>query len=80
MGRLYGKLGKGEDEKKAYDRVLKDYSDQKEAVSVARTRLGGDVRSASKPIVLSKIWTGNTPGADHTVMAFTGWPLPGDGV
>jgi Tol biopolymer transport system component len=47
MGRLYGKIGKAEDQKKAYDRVLKDYSDQKEAVSVARTRLGGDVRSTS---------------------------------
>jgi len=47
IGRLYGKHGKTEDEKKAYDRLLKDYSDRKDEVAVAQTRLGGDVRSSS---------------------------------
>jgi Tol biopolymer transport system component len=70
MGRLYGKHDKTEDEKKTYDRLLKDYSDQKDAVAVAQTRLGGDVRSTSNANETARqtteeifIGKNSTPGA-----------------
>ena len=40
MGQCYEKLGDAES-RKAYERVLREYADQKEAVVVARARLGG---------------------------------------
>src|SRR5579864_2433908 len=40
MGQCYEKLGDAES-RKAYERVLQEYADQKEAAAVARARLGG---------------------------------------
>src|SRR6266849_2243102 len=39
MGQCYEKLGNAES-RKAYERVVKDYSDQREAAALARARLG----------------------------------------
>jgi hypothetical protein len=39
MGQCYEKLGDAES-RKAYERVLREYGDQKEAAMVARARLG----------------------------------------
>src|SRR5438270_10875528 len=39
MGQCYEKLGDAES-RKAYERVLREYADQKEAVTLARARLG----------------------------------------
>lgn len=40
MGQCYEKLGDSES-RKAYERVVREYADQKEAAAMARTRLGG---------------------------------------
>src|SRR2546426_12502847 len=47
MGQCYEKLGNTES-RKAYGRVLREYADQKEAVTIARSRLGqeGGLRSS----------------------------------
>src|SRR6266567_9557027 len=42
MGQCYEKLGDSES-RKIYDRVIREYADQREAVAVARARLGRSV-------------------------------------
>lgn len=60
MGQCYEKLGDLEagEARKAYERVLRDYADQKEAVSVARARLGRS-ESAQRAGAMSsrQVWT-----------------------
>jgi hypothetical protein len=56
MGQCYEKLGDAES-RKAYERVVREYADQKEAVALARTRLGG-VTGQSSGIVTRQVWTG----------------------
>ena len=62
MAECYRKQGDAES-RKIYERVLRDYPDQKEAVSVARARLGRD-ESAQRAGAMSsrQVWT-TPPGA-----------------
>ena len=57
MAECYRKQGDAES-RKIYERVLRDYPDQKEAVSVARARLGRD-ESAQRVGAMSsrQVWT-----------------------
>ena len=57
MGQCYEKLGDAES-RKIYERVVRDYADQKEAVAAARARLGGDSSTKNAGIVMRQVWTG----------------------
>jgi Tol biopolymer transport system component len=60
MGRCYEKLGNTE-ARKAYERLLRDYGDQNEAVVQARARLAalsGNGASRSSEIVVRRVWAG----------------------
>lgn len=57
MGQCYEKLGDAES-RKIYERVMRDYADQKEAVAAARARLGGDSTTKNAGIVMRQVWTG----------------------
>jgi Tol biopolymer transport system component len=83
MGECYEKLGKDE-ARKAYERVLRDYPDQKEAVSEARARLGR-YESAQQAGTISsrKVWTPppsstiyGTVSHDGRYLPYTLWAVP----
>ncbi len=60
MGLCYEKLGNTE-ARKAYERLLRDYGDQNEAVIQARARLAvlsGNVGSRSSEMVTRRVWAG----------------------
>ena len=87
MGQCYEKLGDLEagEARKAYERVLRDYPDQKEAVSVARVRLGSR-ESVQRAGTMSsrQVWTrpssatiyGNV-SHDGRYLPYTDWAVPG---
>jgi Tol biopolymer transport system component len=56
MGQCYEKLGDAES-RKAYERVLREYADQKEAVAAARARLGS-AKTAATGKSDRPVWTG----------------------
>src|SRR5215475_4489233 len=59
MGRCYEKLGNTE-ARKVYERLLRDYGDQNDAASQARTRLAalaGNVASGSSGMLTRRVWT-----------------------
>src|SRR6266576_5473863 len=56
MGQCYEELGDGES-RKVYERVVREFADQKEAVMIARTRLGGHQKPESR-VSTRQIWTG----------------------
>jgi Tol biopolymer transport system component len=58
MAECYQKMGAGE-ARNIYEQVVRDYSDQKEAVAIARTRLPGNQKPESEShVVTRQIWTG----------------------
>lgn len=67
LGECYEKRGSTE-ARKQYDRVIRDYADQKDAVAMARARIGA-TGTHETGTVLRKIWAG-----DNT--DFTGTPSP----
>jgi Tol biopolymer transport system component len=63
MAECYQKLGDAQ-AKQIFDRVVREYGDQREAAAIARTRLDGGFRaSATTAQSIRQIWTG--PGADQ---------------
>ena len=77
MAECYQKLGDSES-RKVYERLVKDYADQKEAVAIARAKLGGG--STQNPGVSSRqMWTGpkvdayGTVSPDGRFLSFTDW-------
>ncbi len=56
MAECYTKLG-DDKARKIYERVVREYSDQREAVAVARARLGGSESAATGSSVRA-VWTG----------------------
>ena len=85
MAECYRKQGDAES-RKIYERVLRDYPDQKEAVSVARARLGRD-ESAQRAGAMSsrQVWAlppgvvidGGTASHDGRHLPYTYWAVPG---
>ncbi len=81
VGLCYEKLGKDE-ARKAYERVLRDYADQSEAASEARTRLARlrwNARLQGAGIVARQVWEGDTlsvgrPSPDGRYVAWVNWP------
>ena len=57
MGQCYEKLGDAES-RKIYERVVREYADQKESVATARAKLGGDSTAKNAGIVMRQVWTG----------------------
>ena len=69
MGLCYEKLGNTE-ARKAYERLLRDYGDQNEAVVQARARLAvlsGNVGSRSSEMVTRRVWAGPDVDAQGSV-------------
>ena len=78
LAACYEKLGNKES-RKTYERVVRDYTDQKEAVAMARARLGHDAKTTETGIVTRQVWTGpkvDISGAvspDGRLITFTDW-------
>jgi len=82
MGECYEKLGDTE-ARKAYERVVRDYGDQKDLAEAARTRLSALERAGglSRPagITLRKVWAigygglQGSPSPDGRYHSFTDW-------
>jgi Tol biopolymer transport system component len=60
-GQCYQKLGNLES-RKLFERVVKDYGDQKESVALARAGLRSDPAAPRTGVVVRQVWTG--PGVD----------------
>ena len=81
MAGCYERLGKTE-ARRIYERIARDYPDQKDAVAVARAHLsasGGAAEPAASTAVSRRLWGGssNDVGAGSTdgrVVVFTEWP------
>lgn len=81
LGQAYEKLGNA-DAKSSYQRVIRDYAEQSEQVSVARARLGalsaGAVAATNGPAV-RRLWSGpevdpfGGPTRDGRLLTFTDW-------
>src|SRR5690242_19247218 len=56
MAECYQKMGDAES-RKIFERVVREYGDQKEAVTLARVRLGGTA-AQNTGIVTRQVWTG----------------------
>ncbi|MCX6559385.1 MAG: hypothetical protein NTZ26_02615 [Candidatus Aminicenantes bacterium] len=77
MGQCYEKLGDAQ-ARQAYDRVVRDFADQKETVDAAKARLAALNRPAEvPPLAVRRVWAGsdvNTDGApswDGRFLTFT---------
>lgn len=81
LGACYEKLGNAES-RKIYERVMKDYADQKEAVTSARARLARSEMPTG--IVSKKIWTGpkvdvyGSVSPDGRYLSFVDWESHGN--
>jgi len=84
MAECYRKQGDAES-RKIYERVLRDYPDQKEAVSVARARLGRDGSVQQAGAMSSRqVWTlppgavidGDTVSHDGRYLPYSYWAVP----
>ena len=82
LGRSYEKLGSSE-ARRAYERVLRDYVDQREQVAVARARLAALRRptrtAAPSGVVVRQVWAGpgvdayGAPSSDGRYLTFVDW-------
>lgn len=80
MGQCYEKLGDAE-ARKAYERAVRDFSDQKEAVAEARTRLAamGGATPKTRSVATRQVWTGpkvdslGTVSPDGRLISYTDW-------
>ena len=57
MAECYQKLGDAES-RKIYERLVRDYADQKESAAIARARLGEERTRQPKTMALRKVWSG----------------------
>ena len=80
MAECYQKMGDAESQK-IYERVLREYGDQKEAAALARARLGGHITSATRTQAARQLWItragedaiGHKPSPDGRYICFTDW-------
>jgi Tol biopolymer transport system component len=74
MGECYEKLGDSE-ARTAYERVVREFGDQKEAVEIARARLGS--ATAQSGVTARQVWSdrfaGGGPSPDGRYMAWANW-------
>ena len=82
LGECYEKMGSTE-ARKQYDRVIRDYADQKDAVAMARARIGA-TGTHETGTVLRKIWAGDNtdlqgkPSPDGRFLVFVDWSSGGN--
>ena len=57
MAECYQKLGDAQ-AKNIYERIVREYGDQRSAVELARTRLGGHLLDAPQALARRRLWTG----------------------
>jgi Tol biopolymer transport system component len=79
MGQCYEKLGDAES-RRAYERVVREYGDQKDAVTIARARLGPHAATQSSGIITRQVWRGpkvysfgSTISPDGRFISFPDW-------
>lgn len=74
MAECYAKLGDTES-RQVYERVVKEYADQKEAVTMAQARLGalGRAPEARQSMVSRRLWSGAEVGPVGNVSADGRW-------
>jgi len=78
LGACYEKLGNSES-RKAYERVVREFSDQKEAVTAARERLGNGGTQSARGVVVRQVWTGDdvdlsgSPSPDGRYLVYVDW-------
>ena len=82
MGMCYEKLG-SQEAKKAYQRIIQEFADQKDVVTEARTRLAALEKpvgpAMAKGIVVRQVWSGpdvdtyGTPSPDGKYLSYTDW-------
>jgi Tol biopolymer transport system component len=78
MGQCYEKLGKAGAEK-AYERVIREYADQKEPLQVARTRLAALSEPARHEMTARRVWSdpmadyGGEVSPDGRYLSFVDW-------
>jgi len=81
MAECHQKLGDGE-ARAIYERVLREYADQKQSVALARARLGGS-GSATRAKGDRPVWTGpkvdgfGTSSPDGRLLTYTDWSTGG---
>ena len=71
MAECYQKLGDKES-RRIYEQILKDYTDQKEAVTVARARLGKGLGTSDAHLSFRQVWKLPQVGGDDAA----GLPSP----
>ncbi len=64
MAECYQKLGDAES-RRIYERLIRDYADQKESAALARTRLGNEPAAIAKGMALRKVWAGPNISAEE---------------
>jgi Tol biopolymer transport system component len=80
MAECYQKLGDAES-KKIYERIVREYRDQKEAVAAAQEKLG---TSDAKPLVTRQVWSGDdidldgSPSPDGRYLTYVNWKNKGN--
>ena len=75
MAECYQKMGDAES-RKVYEQVVREYADQKEAVTLARARLGGSAQSRRQTNTLvsdSKIDSEGSVSPDGRYISFVDW-------
>jgi Tetratricopeptide repeat len=78
IGQCYEKLGSTES-RKAYERIVREYADQKDTVTTARARLGASAAAHRAGIMTRQVWTGpnvdylGTVSPDGQSLSFTDW-------
>ena len=79
MAECYQKLGDGGAQQKIYERLVREFSDQKEPVALARARLGGgeaERAGLDRSVTLRKVWDGDTSGTisqDGRRLSYNDW-------
>src|SRR5687767_4433484 len=76
MAECYQKMGNAES-RKLYEQVLREYADQKEAVTLARARMGGSSQPGRPTNTLvwkgGKVDSGGTVSPDGRYISFVDW-------
>lgn len=79
MAECYQKLGSDAQSREIYDRVLRDYADQAEAVTIARARLAANPAALNASTITRQVWTGpsvdsyGSVSSDGRFISFTDW-------